>query len=85
MRLARQLVPSAEVERRLRVVGAPAAPEEIGSSIEATLADAHKTIFMRDRYMALDFLAQTGQLDAFARRALSTQNERRIPWTRNET
>ena len=66
-RLEGQLVPSAEIERRLRVVGAPATPEEIGSTVAASLEDAGKTIFMRDRYMALDFLALTGQLDAFAR------------------
>ena len=67
--LANQLVPSAEMERRLRVVGAPTTPEEIGSTVEASLADARKTIFMRDRYMSLDLLALTGQLDDFARRA----------------
>ena len=66
-RLEGQLVPSAEIARRLRVVGAPATPEEIGSTVAASLEDAGKTIFMRDRYMALDFLALTGQLDAFAR------------------
>ena len=69
-RLAGQLLPSAEIERRLRVVGAPATPEEIGSTREASLADAHKTIFMRDRYMALDLLAVTGQLDSFCSAAL---------------
>ena len=68
-RLEGQLVPSAEIERRLRVVGAPATPEEIGSTVAASLEDAKKTIFMRDRYMALDFLALTGQLDDFARKA----------------
>ena len=68
-RLEGQLVPSAEIERRLRVVGAPAAPEEIGSTVAASLEDAKKTIFMRDRYMALDFLTLTGQLDDFARKA----------------
>lgn len=68
-RLAAQLVPAAEIERRLRVVGAPVTPEEIGSSVDASLADVRKTIFMRDRYMALDFLALTGQLDDFARKA----------------
>ena len=69
-RLAGQLLPAAEVERRLRVVGAPAEPEEIGSTREATLADAHRTIYMRDRYMGLDLLEATGLLDAFARGAL---------------
>ena len=70
-RLEAQLVPSAEIERRLRVVGAPTTPEEIGSTVEASLADARKTIYMRDRYMALDFLALTGQLDDFARGAFA--------------
>lgn len=72
-RLAAQLLPAAEIERRLRVVGAPAYPEEIGSTREATLADARRTIYMRDRYMALDLLAVTGQLDEFAARVLGVQ------------
>ena len=70
-RLAAQLLPAAEVERRLRVVGAPATPEEIGSTVEASLRDVRKTIFMRDRYMALDFLALTGQLESFSQQAFA--------------
>ena len=69
-RLEAQLIPAAEIERRLKVVGAPTTPEEIGSSVAATLADARKTIYMRDRYMSLDFLDLTGQLDSFAANAL---------------
>ena len=69
-RLAAQMVSAAEIERRLKVVGAPTTPEEIGSSVADTLADARKTIYMRDRYMALDFLDLTGQLDSFAANAL---------------
>ena len=69
-RLEAQLIPAVEIERRLKVVGAPTTPEEIGSSVAATLADARKTIYMRDRYMALDFLDLTGQLDSFAANAL---------------
>jgi len=72
-RLAAQLLPAAEIERRLRVVGAPAYPEEIGSTREATLADARRTIYMRDRYMALDLLAVTGQLEEFSARVLGVQ------------
>ena len=68
-RLEKQLVPSVEIERSLKVVGAPVSPEEIGSTVAASLADAHRTIFMRDRYMALDFLSLTGQLDDFAERS----------------
>lgn len=70
-RLAEQLLPADEIKRRLEVVGAPTSPEAIGSTVEATLADVRKTIYMRDRYMALDFLALTGQLDEFAARALA--------------
>ena len=77
VRLEAQLVPSAEIERRLRVVGAPATPEEIGSTVAASLADARKTIYMRDRYMALDLLALTGQLDGFASRAFGATAGRR--------
>ena len=70
-RLAGQLVPSAEIKCRLEGGGAATSPEAIGSTVEATLSDVRKTIFMRDRYMALDFLALTGQLDEFAAKALS--------------
>ena len=65
-RLEAQMVPSVEIERRLKVVGAPTTPEGIGSTVEASLADVRKTVYMRDRYMALDFLDLTGQLDSFA-------------------
>ena len=58
------------MERRLEVVGAPTSPEAIGSTASATLDDVRRTIYMRDRYMALDFLALTGQLDGFAEKAL---------------
>ncbi len=68
-RLEGQLVPAAEIERRLKVVGAPTTPEGIGSTVEASLKDVRKTIYMRDRYMALDFLDLTGQLDDFARKS----------------
>jgi len=69
-RLAAQMVSAAEIERRLKVVGAPTTPEGIGSTVEASLADVRKTVYMRDRYMALDLLDATGQLDAFAGEAL---------------
>ena len=74
-RLEAQLVPASEIERRLRVIGAPTTPEGIGSSVAATLADARKTIYMRDRYMALDFIDLTGQLDDFAASALQSADK----------
>ena len=69
-RLAAQLLPAKEVERRLRVVGAPAWPEEIGASREQAVKDVVVAQHMRDRYNSLDFLAMTGQRDAFASAAM---------------
>lgn len=69
-KLSRQLMPSKEIKRMLQIVGAPTSPAEIGSTDKATLSDAYKTIYMRDRYMALDFLALTGQLEEFVGKAL---------------
>ncbi|MBR1588301.1 MAG: iron-containing alcohol dehydrogenase [Kiritimatiellae bacterium] len=68
-RLENQLLPSAEVERRLRVVGAPVYPEEIGTTREDSRANVIVAAHMRDRYNALDFTYRTGQMDAFARKA----------------
>ena len=68
-RLEKQLLPSAEVERRLRVVGAPVYPEEIGTTREDSRANVIVAAHMRDRYNALDFTYRTGQMDAFARKA----------------
>ena len=70
-RLVGQMVPAGEIERRLKVVGAPTTPEEIGSTVEASLKDVRKTVYMRDRYMSLDFLDLTGQLDDFAAKAFA--------------
>jgi len=59
-----------DVERCLGNWKPLAEQEKIGSSVADTLADVRKTIYMRDRYMALDFLDLTGQLDSFAAHAL---------------
>lgn len=68
-RLARQLLPAAEIARRLRVVGAPVHPEEIGTTRADSCANVIIAAHMRDRYNALDFTYRTGQMDAFAREA----------------
>jgi len=64
-RLEGQLISSVEAERRLKVVGAPAWPEEIGTTRERSIADVPIAQNMRDRYNALDFLAMTGQQTQF--------------------
>jgi glycerol-1-phosphate dehydrogenase [NAD(P)+] len=66
-RLAEQLLPAREIARRLRAVGAPVQPEEIGATREQSFKDVIVAAHMRDRYNALDFLYATGQMDAFAR------------------
>ena len=70
-RLEKQLLPAKEIERRLRVVGAPVHPEEIGATREQSLRDVMVAAHMRDRYNSLDFLYATGQMDIFARKAMA--------------
>ncbi len=68
-RLEGQLLPAREIERRLKVVGAPTTPEEIGTTREASLANVNVAAHMRDRYNALDFTYRTGQMIPFAKAA----------------
>ncbi len=68
-RLAKQLLPAREIERRLKVVGAPTTPEEIGTTAADSLANVNVAAHMRDRYNALDFTYRTGQMMPFARAA----------------
>lgn len=68
-RLEKQLLPAAEIERRLRVVGAPVHPEEIGATREGSLASVNVAAHMRDRYNSLDMLYRTGQMADFAKSA----------------
>lgn len=59
-RLEQQVLPATEIARRLRCVGAPVHPEEIGATREQSLLDVTIAAHMRDRYNALDFLYATG-------------------------
>lgn len=68
-RLEKQLLPADEIARRLRVVGAPVFPEEIGTTREASLASVNVACHMRDRYNALDFTYRTQQMMSFAQSA----------------
>jgi glycerol-1-phosphate dehydrogenase [NAD(P)+] len=62
-RLRGQLLPFAEVQRRLRLVGAPAAPEEIGLTRERVRQSFRKALAIRQRFTVLDVAARTGTLD----------------------
>ena len=65
-RIRAQLVPSAEVERRLKAVGSPSRPAEIGVADDFTVRNAHYAMLMRFRFNVLDFAFRIGQLDTFA-------------------
>ena len=62
-RLQRQLLPSAEIRRRLAVVGAPDRPEAIGLTRERMVASAWRAQQIRRRYTVLDFSLRTGLLE----------------------
>ena len=66
-RLEKQLLPADEIARRLRVVGAPVYPEEIGTTRAFSLESVNVAAHMRDRYNALDFTYRTGQMTPFAK------------------
>ncbi|MDR0795528.1 MAG: sn-glycerol-1-phosphate dehydrogenase [Tannerella sp.] len=62
-RLAKQLLPFAEVKRRLQLAGAPAEPEEIGIS-QARLRDSFlRAHHLRRRFTILDVAVRTACLD----------------------
>ena len=70
-RLRRQLVPSVEIEKKLKAVGSPSCPAEIGAANGFAQENVRFAMFMRNRYNALDFAFRLGQLDAFAAEAAS--------------
>jgi glycerol-1-phosphate dehydrogenase [NAD(P)+] len=68
-RLRRQLVPSSEIERRLKVVNAPSCPNDIGVDNDFIERNILFAMFMRNRYNALDFAYRIGKLHEFAAKA----------------
>jgi len=61
-RLERQLVPFTELKRRLREVGAPAEPEEIGITRPRLRASFERALHIRRRFTVLDVATRTGLL-----------------------
>lgn len=61
--LRAQLVPMEELRRRLQIVGAPSAPEEIGLTRERLRATFHRAYFIRRRFTVLDLVVRTGTLE----------------------
>ena len=62
-RLSSQLVPSDEVRRRLKLVGAPVDPEEIGISKDRMRTSFMKARYIRSRFTILDLAVRTGYLE----------------------
>ena len=73
-RLRAQLVPSAEIERRLKAVGSPACPAEIGVANDFVERNILFAMFMRNRYNALDFAFRLGKLFDFAKAVVAPWN-----------
>ncbi|MDB6149238.1 MAG: 3-dehydroquinate synthase [Chthoniobacter sp.] len=63
-RLAAQLMPSAELKRRLQLVGAPTEPEQIGISRERLRETFTRACSIRRRFTILDLSARVGSLSA---------------------
>lgn len=63
-KLERQLLPPGEVTRRLRLVGAPAEPEEIGISRARLRASFVRARHIRRRFTILDLAQRAGVFDS---------------------
>lgn len=68
-RIRAQLIPSAEVARRLKAVGSPSRPAEIGVADDFAMRHARQAMLMRFRFNVLDFAFRIGRLDDFAEKA----------------
>ena len=63
-RLREQLLPLAELKARLRAVGAPVEPEQIGISRERLRDSFRQAYYIRRRFTVLDLAARTNKLEA---------------------
>jgi glycerol-1-phosphate dehydrogenase [NAD(P)+] len=64
-RLQAQLLPSAEMQRRLGLVGAPSDPEQIGITRERLRDSFFRAYHIRRRFTVLDVAVRTATLDTF--------------------
>jgi glycerol-1-phosphate dehydrogenase [NAD(P)+] len=62
-KISNQLVPFGEAKRRLKLVGAPVEPEEIGVSREYLRESFVKAQYIRRRFTILDIAVRTNMLD----------------------
>jgi glycerol-1-phosphate dehydrogenase [NAD(P)+] len=80
-RLREQLLPSAEVKRRLEAVGAPSEPEQIGISRARLRETFRRAYHIRRRFTVLDVAVRTGQLESILDRLFGPAGVWAIPST----
>ncbi|MBQ6604142.1 MAG: sn-glycerol-1-phosphate dehydrogenase [Tidjanibacter sp.] len=64
-RLGKQLIPFAEVSRRLALVGAPTMPRQIGITRTRLRESFHRAVCIRRRFTILDVALRTNMLDTW--------------------
>ncbi len=67
-RIRAQILPFGEVRERLRLAGAPVAPEQIGVTRERFRETFRGVPYMRNRYFGLDLALELGLMDELAGR-----------------
>lgn len=70
-RIRRQIIPFAEVHRRLELVGAPCEPEQIGVSRERFRASFEKIPYMRSRFSVIDVAFRCGWMENWVNKLFS--------------
>jgi len=63
-RLSAQLIPFDQLKERLRLVGAPTEPEEIGITRQRLRDTFQRALLIRRRFTVLDLAARTGSLES---------------------
>lgn len=79
-RLARQLMPLAELRQRLHDVGAPAQPEQIGIGRDRLRTSYHQASFIRRRFTVLDLARRAGVFESCLERIFAPDS----PWPSGE-
>lgn len=67
-RIRKQIIPFEEVRRRLKLVGAPYEPEQLGVSRAASATRSAKIPYMRSRFSNIDIAYRCGFMDEWLER-----------------
>jgi len=78
-RLTLQLIPSVEVKRRLQLVGAPVAPEDIGISRARLRNSFLRAQHLRRRFTILDLAVRTACLEQWLDQLFGSRKDVRVP------